>query len=63
MSMAEARALIVEKGERLEYITLVWGSFEAVAALVAGVLARSVALMGFGLLADDASPDFSLQYL
>ncbi len=47
--MAEARILIVEKGERLEYITLVWCSLEAVAALVAGILAGSVALMGFGI--------------
>jgi len=34
---------------RLEYVTVAWNAAEAVAAIVAGVLAGSVALFGFGL--------------
>jgi divalent metal cation (Fe/Co/Zn/Cd) transporter len=39
----------VQRGRRLEYITLAWNSLEAVAAIVAGVIAGSIALVGFGL--------------
>jgi divalent metal cation (Fe/Co/Zn/Cd) transporter len=34
---------------RLEYLTIAWNSAEAVVALIAGFLAGSVALIGFGL--------------
>lgn len=37
------------RGRRLEYFTIAWNSAEAVAALVAGYLAGSIALVGFGL--------------
>ncbi|HJT00144.1 MAG TPA: cation transporter [Terriglobales bacterium] len=37
------------RGRRLEYFTIAWNSAEAIAALVAGVLAGSIALVGFGL--------------
>jgi divalent metal cation (Fe/Co/Zn/Cd) transporter len=43
------RAALVVRGRRLEYLTIAWNVFEAVVALVAGVLAGSVALVGFGL--------------
>jgi divalent metal cation (Fe/Co/Zn/Cd) transporter len=33
----------------LEYLTLAWNSLEAVAAIVAGLIAGSIALVGFGL--------------
>lgn len=39
----------VRRGRRLEYLTLVWNSLEAVASLVAGLLAGSIALVGFGI--------------
>jgi hypothetical protein len=39
----------VERGRRLEYITIFWNSLEALAALLSGVVAGSVALLGFGL--------------
>lgn len=35
-------------GRRLEYLTIGWNSLEAVAAIVAGLIAGSVALVGFG---------------
>ena len=37
------------RGRRLEYFTIVWNSAEAVAALLAGLFAGSIALVGFGL--------------
>ena len=37
------------RGRRLEYFTIAWNSAEAVASLVAGLLAGSIALVGFGL--------------
>ena len=39
----------VARGKQLEYFTLAWNGFEAVVALISGVLAGSIALVGFGL--------------
>jgi divalent metal cation (Fe/Co/Zn/Cd) transporter len=39
----------LRRARRLEYITVAWNSIEALAALLAGILAGSVALVGFGL--------------
>ena len=41
--------MLLARGRRLEYLTIAWNGLEAVVALVAGVLAGSVALVGFGL--------------
>ncbi len=43
------RSDLVARGQRLEYFTLAWNGFEAAVALIAGVLAGSIALVGFGL--------------
>ena len=43
------RSELVARGRRLEYLTIGWNTFEAIVALVAGWLAGSVALVGFGL--------------
>ena len=43
------RAALVARGRRLEYLTIGWNSFEAAVALISGVLAGSIALVGFGL--------------
>ena len=43
------RAIAVERGKGLEYFTIVYNSAEALIALVAGAIAGSVALVGFGL--------------
>lgn len=48
-ALAVERAALVARGRRLEHLTIAWNSFEAAVALVAGVLAGSVALVGFGL--------------
>lgn len=39
---------IVRRGRWLEYFTIGWNSLEAITAIVAGVIAGSVALVGFG---------------
>jgi divalent metal cation (Fe/Co/Zn/Cd) transporter len=43
------RASLVRRGRRLEYLTLAWNSLEAIAALVAGIVAASISLVGFGI--------------
>lgn len=45
---AATRAGIVRRGRQLGYLTIGWNSLEAVAALVAGLFAGSIALVGFG---------------
>lgn len=49
IDVAPARASDVRRGRRLEYLTIVWNTLEAVAAIGAGVWAGSVALVGFGV--------------
>ena len=43
------RVALIARGRRLEYLTIAWNGFEAAVALVAGLLAGSIALVGFGL--------------
>jgi divalent metal cation (Fe/Co/Zn/Cd) transporter len=43
------RAVAMRRGRNLEYWTIGWNSLEAIAAVTAGVLAGSVALVGFGI--------------
>ena len=43
------RLASVRRGRRLEYLTIAWNSAEAAVALIAGLLAGSIALIGFGL--------------
>jgi divalent metal cation (Fe/Co/Zn/Cd) transporter len=42
------RGAITGRGRRLQYVTIVWNSLECVVALIAGFLAGSIALVGFG---------------
>ena len=44
----QARAALVARGRRLEFLTIAWNAFEAAVALVSGFLAGSIALIGFG---------------
>ena len=43
------RPALVERARRLEYLTIAWNAFEAIVALISGLMAGSVALLGFGL--------------
>ena len=47
--MAVPRAALARRGKRLAWLTIGWNSLEAVIALVAGAIAGSVALTGFGV--------------
>ena len=42
------RAATARRGRRLEYFTIAWNSVEAIVALIAGLAAGSVSLVGFG---------------
>lgn len=48
LSQEAARAASVRRGRWLEYLTIGWNSLEAIAALVAALLAGSIALVAFG---------------
>ena len=43
------RSAQVRRGQTLEYLTIGWNSLEAVIAVGAGLVAGSIALVGFGL--------------
>jgi divalent metal cation (Fe/Co/Zn/Cd) transporter len=47
--MSDSRAAVVRRGLRLNIAASAYNSLEAIASLVAGVLAGSVALVGFGV--------------
>ncbi len=49
MREAISRSLDLRRGVWLEYFTVGWNSLEAVVAIGAGLLAGSIALVGFGL--------------
>ncbi len=44
----DARAIAITQGRNLEYLTVGWNSLEAVIAVGFGLLAGSIALVGFG---------------
>lgn len=46
---AAATAAHLREGRRLEYVTIGWNVIEGVVSVVAGVLAGSTALVGFGV--------------
>ena len=40
---------MAQRGRRLEYFTIVWNSLEGLVAVLAGAIAGSISLVGFGL--------------
>ena len=48
-ALAAARPLLVRRGLWLNYLTLAYNTVEAIVSIAAGVVARSVALVGFGV--------------
>jgi divalent metal cation (Fe/Co/Zn/Cd) transporter len=49
MSRDSARTVHVRRGRLLEYLTIGWNSLEAIVSIAAGLIAGSIALVGFGL--------------
>lgn len=43
------RSAIAERGKRLEYFTIAWNSLEGLVAVIAGAIAGSISLVGFGV--------------
>jgi divalent metal cation (Fe/Co/Zn/Cd) transporter len=43
------RVATARRGRRLEYFTIAWNSLEGVVALIAGLVAGSISLVGFGI--------------
>jgi divalent metal cation (Fe/Co/Zn/Cd) transporter len=43
------RALFARRGRRLEYFTIAWNALEGFIALIAGAIASSISLLGFGV--------------
>src|SRR2546421_1000230 len=43
------RTAVALRGRRLEYFTIVWNALEGLVAVVAGALAGSISLVGFGI--------------
>ena len=43
------RAAVVRHGRRLEYFTIAWNALESLVAVVAGAIAGSISLVGFGI--------------
>jgi divalent metal cation (Fe/Co/Zn/Cd) transporter len=43
------RRAIAQRGKRLEYFTIAWNSLEALVAIIAGAIAGSISLLGFGI--------------
>jgi divalent metal cation (Fe/Co/Zn/Cd) transporter len=48
LSQRSLRSLNLQRGRRLEYLTIGWNCLEAIAAIAAGLMAGSIALVGFG---------------
>jgi divalent metal cation (Fe/Co/Zn/Cd) transporter len=46
---AATRRTVVDRGRRLEYFTIGWNSLEGLVAVIAGVIAGSISLVGFGM--------------
>ena len=47
--MALDRQAVAARGKRLEYFAITWNSLEGLVALIAGALAGSISLVGFGV--------------
>lgn len=49
LAATTSREDVALRGKRLEYFTIAWNSLEGLIALVAGALAGSISLVGFGI--------------
>jgi divalent metal cation (Fe/Co/Zn/Cd) transporter len=49
METAIERQAVAQRGKHLEYFTIAWNSLEGLIAVIAGALAGSISLVGFGI--------------
>lgn len=49
VELAVDRHVFARRGKRLEYFTIAWNSLEGIIAVVAGIVAGSISLVGFGV--------------
>src|SRR5229473_364447 len=49
VEIALNRQAVAQRGKRLEYFTIGWNSLEGLVAVIAGGLAGSISLVGFGI--------------
>jgi divalent metal cation (Fe/Co/Zn/Cd) transporter len=49
MAIVVDRQAVARRGKQLGYFTIPWNSLEGLVALVAGILADSISLVGFGI--------------
>jgi len=49
VEVALVRQAIARRGKRLEYFTIAWNSLEGLVAVIAGAIAGSISLVGFGV--------------
>jgi divalent metal cation (Fe/Co/Zn/Cd) transporter len=49
VELAIDRHAFARRGRRLEYFTIAWNSLEGIVAVVAGIFAGSISLVGFGM--------------
>src|SRR6267154_2234597 len=47
--VTDIRLQQVSRGRRLEYFTVAWNTIEGIVAVIAGAMAGSISLMGFGI--------------
>ena len=47
--LAVSRKIVAERGKRLEYFTIAWNTLEGLVGIIAGAIAGSISLVGFGL--------------
>jgi len=50
------RQLFAQRGKRLELFIIVWNSLEGIVAVIAGILAGSISLVGFGVDSFSSTP-------
>jgi hypothetical protein len=55
MDRSATRTDLIQRGERLEYFTILWNSVEGLLSVGAGITAGRIALVDFGL--DSFQPD------
>src|SRR6266849_1884001 len=49
VEVALNRQVLAQRGKRLEYFTIAWNSLEGLVAVIAGAIAGSISLVGFGI--------------